>query len=59
MPFNHYSWLMAHNAFARMGHKSDTGSVLLAPINQQDSITAQLEVCFSSLCVCCKLALFS
>ncbi|KAL4588721.1 hypothetical protein LXL04_001616 [Taraxacum kok-saghyz] len=43
LPFNHYSWLMTHNAFARMGHKSDTGSVLLAPVNQQDSVTAQLN----------------
>ncbi|KAD2021890.1 hypothetical protein E3N88_42008 [Mikania micrantha] len=43
LPFNRYSWLMTHNSFARMGHKSDTGAVLLAPMNQQDSITVQLE----------------
>ncbi|KVH93286.1 PLC-like phosphodiesterase, TIM beta/alpha-barrel domain-containing protein [Cynara cardunculus var. scolymus] len=49
LPFNRYSWLTTHNAFARMGHKSDTGSVLLAPVNQQDSVTSQLNVCFSSL----------
>ncbi|XP_076949066.1 PI-PLC X domain-containing protein At5g67130-like [Bidens hawaiensis] len=42
LPFNRYSWLMTHNSFARIGHKSDTGAVLLAPMNQQDSITAQL-----------------
>nr|XP_043626314.1 PI-PLC X domain-containing protein At5g67130-like isoform X2 [Erigeron canadensis] len=34
---------MTHNSYARMGHKSDTGSVLLAPMNQQDSVTAQLN----------------
>ncbi|XP_024979086.1 PI-PLC X domain-containing protein At5g67130-like [Cynara cardunculus var. scolymus] len=43
LPFNRYSWLTTHNAFARMGHKSDTGSVLLAPVNQQDSVTSQLN----------------
>ncbi|KAJ0744177.1 putative PLC-like phosphodiesterase, TIM beta/alpha-barrel domain superfamily [Helianthus annuus] len=43
LPFNRYSWLTTHNSFARIGHKSDTGAVLLAPMNQQDSITVQLE----------------
>ncbi|CAK9163846.1 unnamed protein product [Ilex paraguariensis] len=43
MPFNRYSWLTTHNAFARLGQRSATGDVILAPSNQQDSITAQLN----------------
>ncbi|XP_052179390.1 PI-PLC X domain-containing protein At5g67130-like [Diospyros lotus] len=43
LPFNRYSWLTTHNAFARLGERSDTGSVILVPTNQQDSITDQLK----------------
>ncbi|KAI3769897.1 hypothetical protein L6452_01011 [Arctium lappa] len=43
LPFNRYSWLTTHNAFARLGEKSDTGSIVLAPSNQQDSVTSQLN----------------
>ncbi|KAL5714136.1 hypothetical protein ACHQM5_016138 [Ranunculus cassubicifolius] len=43
LPFNRYSWLTTHNSFARMGVRSDTGSIILAPTNQQDSITGQLN----------------
>ncbi|KAL8160631.1 hypothetical protein V2J09_002168 [Rumex salicifolius] len=43
LPFNRYSWLTTHNSFARLGQKSDTGSVILSPTNQQDSITDQLN----------------
>ncbi|PWA72293.1 PLC-like phosphodiesterase, TIM beta/alpha-barrel domain-containing protein [Artemisia annua] len=43
LPYNKYTWLMTHNSFAKMGHRSDTGAILLAPMNQQDSVTAQLE----------------
>ncbi|CAL0312131.1 unnamed protein product [Lupinus luteus] len=43
LPFNHYSWLTTHNAFARLGQKSETGSMILAPTNQQDTITDQLN----------------
>lgn len=43
LPFNRYSWLTTHNSFARLGEKSDTGSVILAPTNQQDSIADQLN----------------
>ncbi|KAA8545860.1 hypothetical protein F0562_020689 [Nyssa sinensis] len=43
LPFNRYSWLTTHNAFARLGEKSATGSVILSPTNQQDSITSQLN----------------
>lgn len=43
LPFNRYSWLTTHNSFARLGQKSATGSAVLAPTNQQDSITDQLN----------------
>ncbi|CAO2814823.1 unnamed protein product [Amaranthus hypochondriacus] len=43
LPFNRYSWLTTHNSFAKVGLKSDTGAVILAPTNQQDSITSQLD----------------
>ncbi|PIA56514.1 hypothetical protein AQUCO_00700691v1 [Aquilegia coerulea] len=43
LPFNRYSWLTTHNSFARFQVKSDTGAVILAPTNQQDSITDQLN----------------
>ncbi|XP_024967226.1 PI-PLC X domain-containing protein At5g67130 [Cynara cardunculus var. scolymus] len=43
LPFNRYSWLTTHNAFARLGEKSDTGSIVLAPSNQQDSVSSQLN----------------
>ncbi|XP_028767651.1 PI-PLC X domain-containing protein At5g67130 [Neltuma alba] len=43
LPFNRYSWLTTHNAFAMLGQKSQTGSPVLAPVNQQDSISSQLN----------------
>lgn len=43
LPFNRYSWLTTHNAFAQLGAKSATGAVLLAPENQQDTVTSQLN----------------
>ncbi|GKV01586.1 hypothetical protein SLEP1_g14133 [Rubroshorea leprosula] len=43
LPFNRYSWLTTHNSFARLGERSATGSLILAPSNQQDSITSQLD----------------
>ncbi|KAK7836671.1 pi-plc x domain-containing protein [Quercus suber] len=43
LPFNRYSWLTTHNAYARIGVKSGTGSIILAPTNQEDSITSQLQ----------------
>ncbi|KAK4401663.1 PI-PLC X domain-containing protein [Sesamum angolense] len=42
LPYNRYTWLTTHNSFARVGAKSTTGSMILAPSNQQDSITSQL-----------------
>lgn len=44
LPFNRYSWLTTHNSFAKFGDKSATGSVVLAPTNQQDSVSSQLDV---------------
>lgn len=44
LPYNKYTWLMTHNSYARIGAKSATGSMILAPSNQQDSITSQLIV---------------
>ncbi|KAF6145754.1 hypothetical protein GIB67_016203 [Kingdonia uniflora] len=43
LPYNRYSWLTTHNAFALLGAKPAMGSVLLAPTNQQDSVTSQLN----------------
>ncbi|KAJ0973284.1 hypothetical protein J5N97_021243 [Dioscorea zingiberensis] len=43
LPFNRYSWLTTHNSFALLGQKSLTGNLILAPTNQQDSVTAQLQ----------------
>ncbi|KAH0926906.1 hypothetical protein HID58_019162 [Brassica napus] len=42
LPYNKYTWLTTHNSFARIGARSGTGSMILAPSNQQDSITSQL-----------------
>ncbi|CAN4112191.1 unnamed protein product [Withania somnifera] len=44
LPFNRYSWLTTHNSFAKLKAKSGTGGVILAPMNQQDTITEQLSV---------------
>ncbi|KAJ4836501.1 hypothetical protein Tsubulata_035490 [Turnera subulata] len=43
LPFNKYSWLTTHNSFALVGAESDTGGLLLAPRNQEDSVTSQLK----------------
>ncbi|KAH9759589.1 F14J22.5 protein [Citrus sinensis] len=43
LPFNRYSWLVTHNSFAKLGAKSAFGHLALAPENQQDSITNQLN----------------
>ncbi|KAJ6817365.1 PI-PLC X domain-containing protein-like [Iris pallida] len=37
LPFNRYSWLTTHNSFAKLGTPT------LAPTNQQDSVTDQLN----------------
>lgn len=44
LPFNRYSWLTTHNSFAISGSRSATGSIILAPTNQEDSVTNQLKV---------------
>ncbi|KAL0461803.1 UNVERIFIED_CONTAM: PI-PLC X domain-containing protein [Sesamum latifolium] len=43
LPFNRYSWLTTHNSFARTGSTSGTGSPLLSPTNQEDSVANQLK----------------
>ncbi|XP_008785863.1 PI-PLC X domain-containing protein At5g67130-like [Phoenix dactylifera] len=43
LPFNRYSWLTTHNSYAMVGANSATGSPLLSPTNQQDSVTSQLK----------------
>ncbi|KAM3286211.1 PI-PLC X domain-containing protein [Capsicum chacoense] len=43
LPFNKYSWLTTHNSFAISGSKSTTGSDILAPTNQEDTVTNQLQ----------------
>lgn len=43
LPFNRYSWLTTHNSFSILSPKSATGDINVAPRNQQDSITSQLN----------------
>ncbi|CAK7329893.1 unnamed protein product [Dovyalis caffra] len=43
LPFNQYTWLTTHNSFAKLGDRSATGSIILAPPNQQDTVTSQLN----------------
>ncbi|KAL3526788.1 hypothetical protein ACH5RR_011444 [Cinchona calisaya] len=43
LAFNRYSWLTTHNSYALSGSTSATGSVILAPTNQEDTVTNQLK----------------
>lgn len=43
LPFNRYSWLTTHNSYALSGSNSATGSVILSPTNQEDTVTNQLK----------------
>ncbi|XP_077234508.1 PI-PLC X domain-containing protein At5g67130-like [Tasmannia lanceolata] len=43
LPFNRYSWLTTHNAYAILGERSPLGIIPISPTNQQDSITSQLN----------------
>ncbi|KAF0895579.1 hypothetical protein E2562_013894 [Oryza meyeriana var. granulata] len=43
LPFNRYTWLTTHNSFAVLGSASRTGTPILAPPNQEDTVTAQLK----------------
>ncbi|GAB4846970.1 hypothetical protein Ancab_025980 [Ancistrocladus abbreviatus] len=43
LPFNKYSWLTTHNAYALSGMTSATGSVIISPTNQEDNVTSQLN----------------
>jgi len=44
LPFNKYAWLTTHNSFAIEGEPSATGSILKTNMNQEDSVTDQLNV---------------
>nr|GLL39143.1 PI-PLC X domain-containing protein At5g67130 [Ipomoea trifida]GLL39145.1 PI-PLC X domain-containing protein At5g67130 [Ipomoea trifida] len=48
LPFNKYAFLTTHNAFSITGWSSRTGVPNVAPKNQEDSITQQLNVEWSS-----------
>ncbi|XP_028764085.1 PI-PLC X domain-containing protein At5g67130-like [Neltuma alba] len=43
LAFNRYSWLTTHNSFALAGARSATGSFLITPMNQEDTVAAQLQ----------------
>ncbi|GLU13552.1 hypothetical protein SLE2022_301840 [Rubroshorea leprosula] len=43
LPFNRYSWLTTHNSYALSGAKSETGSTIISPTNQEDTVTSQLN----------------
>lgn len=43
LPFNRYSWLTTHNSFAQAGVRSATGSLLVTPMNQNDTVASQLK----------------
>ncbi|XP_010526724.1 PREDICTED: PI-PLC X domain-containing protein At5g67130 isoform X3 [Tarenaya hassleriana] len=43
LPFNKYSFLTTHNSYALSGAKSATGSILISPTNQEDSVSDQLQ----------------
>lgn len=43
LPFNQYTWLTTHNSYAQAGVRSATGSLILAPMNQNDTVTSQLN----------------
>ncbi|KAM1940268.1 hypothetical protein ACFX13_027990 [Malus domestica] len=43
LPFNRYSWLTTHNSYAQAGVRSATGSLIVAPMNQNDTVANQLK----------------
>uniref|UniRef100_A0A0D9ZSS4 Phosphatidylinositol-specific phospholipase C X domain-containing protein n=1 Tax=Oryza glumipatula TaxID=40148 RepID=A0A0D9ZSS4_9ORYZ len=43
LAFNRYTWLTTHNSFAIVGSPSRTGTPIIAPPNQEDTVTAQLK----------------
>jgi hypothetical protein len=47
LAFNRYTWLTTHNSFAIVGSPSRTGTPIIAPPNQEDTVTAQLKVYIS------------
>ena len=48
LPFNKYAFLTTHNAFAIEGEPSHTGVPRITVTNQEDTITQQLNVCYSN-----------
>ncbi|XP_061341456.1 PI-PLC X domain-containing protein At5g67130-like [Gastrolobium bilobum] len=43
LSFDRYSWLTTHNSFALAGARSATGSFIVAPMNQEDTVADQLK----------------
>ncbi|KAJ1419137.1 PLC-like phosphodiesterase, TIM beta/alpha-barrel domain superfamily [Sesbania bispinosa] len=43
LPFNRYSWLTTHNSYALAGARSASGSIIIAPMNQEDTVADQLK----------------
>ncbi|XP_061336685.1 PI-PLC X domain-containing protein At5g67130-like [Gastrolobium bilobum] len=43
LAFNRYSWLTSHNSYAQSGVNSDTGSIIISPTNQEDTVAHQLS----------------
>ncbi|KAL6224824.1 hypothetical protein ACLB2K_003679 [Fragaria x ananassa] len=43
LPFNKYTWLTTHNSYAQAGVRSSTGNIIIAPMNQNDTVTSQLQ----------------
>ncbi|KAL2348386.1 hypothetical protein Fmac_002386 [Flemingia macrophylla] len=43
LAFNRYSWLTTHNSYALAGARSATGSIIIAPMNQEDVVADQLK----------------
>lgn len=46
LPFNKYAWLTTHNSHAIFGSPPEAGSPIITFFNQEDSVTAQLNVSF-------------
>jgi hypothetical protein len=44
LPFNQYAWITTHNSYAIEGVDPGLSSFNLAPRNQEDSVTSQLNV---------------
>lgn len=49
LPFNKYAWLTTHNSHAIFGSPPEAGSPIITFFNQEDSVTAQLNVSFLTI----------